>query len=235
MTVVKSNIGIKDIALPVTDEELVERFASSALKEFSVRSPRMEIFYLSDENRVEPSVLTRGRQVIYKIPRHVYLDSTIIGVSKVDIMQPLGYSDLYVPQGMWADPASLISAIADVKLAAAVAGGMGKAPTFRFVPPDKIWLYNGWSSGIYYSEVLLTHDLSLSTVSPTAFTHLLQLAELDISEYLYNKLKRIDNLDVGVGNIQLKIDNWEGAGERKRDLLKEWEEGSIDIDTITYF
>jgi hypothetical protein len=86
-------------------------------------------------------------------------------------------------------------------------------------------------------DVAMTHDLSLSTIAPGAFTHLRQLAKLDIEAFLYNKLKRLDNLDVGIGNIQLKIENWEGSEDRMRELLNSWDEGgaNLDIDNISYF
>jgi hypothetical protein len=67
-------------------------------------------------------------------------------------------------------------------------------------------------------------------------THLRQLAVLDIEEYLYNKMKRITDLDTGVGTINLRIDNWESAAQEKRDLLREWDESaSLDLDTLNYW
>ena len=82
----------------------------------------------------------------------------------------------------------------------------------------------------------MLHDPSLSTVPPGAITHLRQLAELDICEYLYGKMKRIQDLDTGIGNINLRIDNWENAAQEKRELLRDWDENaSLDFETITYF
>ena len=113
---------------------------------------------------------------------------------------------------------------------------MGHAPTFRFDPPNKLIIYNGWTGGSYRIEVGMLHDPSLSTIPPGAMTHLRQLAVLDIEEYLYNKMKRIQDLDTGVGTINLRIDNWENAASEKRDLLREWDESvNIDLDCINYF
>ena len=39
LSVVKEDIGIRDIPLPVDDAELVKRFDNSALKSFSIRYP----------------------------------------------------------------------------------------------------------------------------------------------------------------------------------------------------
>lgn len=237
MTMLKEDIGIKDIALPVDDNELISRFGNSALKEFSVRCPRIEHIFLDDSNKVSPNEYDRNSRVTYRINTTKFGNSPIIGVYHFDVARPLGYSDYYVPQGMWASPDSVLGAIADIKIAAATASSMGKAPTFEFRNPDILVVYNGWSGGVYQADIGLMHDISLSTITPTSFTNLRQLAILDLEEYLYNKLKRIDNLDVGIGNIQLKIDSWEGAADKKRDLLTDWdrEGANLDLDQITYF
>jgi hypothetical protein len=138
---------------------------------------------------------------------------------------------------MWASPDSVLTGIADIKIAASVASAMGKAPTFEFRNPDILIVYNGWSGGVYQLDIGLMHDISLSTITPTSFTNLRQLAVVDIEEYLYNKLKRMDNLDVGIGNIQLKLDDWQDAASRKREMLDTWdrEGANLDLDQITYF
>ena len=113
---------------------------------------------------------------------------------------------------------------------------MGHAPTFRFDPPNKLVIYNGWTGGSYRIEVGMLHDPSLSTIPAGAMTHLRQLAVLDIEEYLYNKMKRIQDLETGIGSINLRIDNWENAASEKRDLLRDWDEsGNLDLDVINYF
>lgn len=237
MTLIKENIGINDLPMPVDDAELLRRFQTSALREFSARSPRVLTVMMGESERIQSSEFTSGtHRITYRIPKHYIDGAAIMGIARWDVAKPLGYSDYYVPQGSWASPDSVLTALADIKIAASTASAMGKAPTTRFLPPDRIEVYNGWANGTYECDLLLAHDISLSTISPTAFTHLIQLAELDIEEFLYNKLKRLDNLDVGIGNIQLGINAWEGAGSAKRELLKEWDESAnLDIDTITYF
>ena len=238
LTLLKQDIGIKGIPLPVDDKSLYDRFVESALKEFSVRCPRTSTFLINDNERVNKHIITSSSRapIKYRIPKTFYIDSEILSVLRVDVARPLGYSDLYVPQGMWASPDSILTSIADIRVAAGVASSMGKAPTFRYEAPDIIYLYNGWSSGTYEIEIALLHDSSLSTLQPTQFTTLRRLAVLDLQEYLYNELSRMDNLDVGIGTIDLKIDRWADAADKKLDLLKEWDEdGSLSVDSIQYF
>lgn len=237
MTMIKEDIGIKNIPLPVDDNELLQRFGNSALKEFSVRCPRIEHVIIDDSDLISPAEYDRACRVTYRINTAKFGNSPIIGIYKFDVARPLGYSDYYVPQGMWASPDSVLTGIADIKIAASVASAMGKAPTFEFRNPDILIVYNGWSGGVYQLDIGLMHDISLSTITPTSFTNLRQLAVVDIEEYLYNKLKRMDNLDVGIGNIQLKLDDWQDAASRKREMLDTWdrEGANLDLDQITYF
>lgn len=238
LTVIKEDMGIKNIPLPVDDAELLKRMGNSALKEFSVRAPRAETILLNESDIITPNeVNAYNRRVTYRLPTHKFTGSVILGVTRIDLATPMEYSNYYIPQGLWMSPDMLLGAIGDVKIAASMASNMGKAPTFKFTKPDKLMIYNGWYNGTYEVDILLSHDISLSTIPDTAFTHLRQLCVLDLEEYLYGQLKRSDNADVGIGNIQLKIDNWENAGEKKLELLKEWDENgaNLDIDSVSYF
>ena len=238
MELIKQDIGIRDIVLPIDDSELVKRFGNSALKEFSVRAPRIEIMLMGETERVKTEMEAYRRvQLIYEIPKYIYEGSSILGIPHIDIARPLGYSDLYVPQGSFTSPDMLLGAIADIKMMSAVSASMGRAPTYKFITPNRIIMYNGWAGGVYEVELALMHDISLSTIQPTAFTQLLQLATLDMKEFLYNEIKRLQNLDVGIGNIELKIDSWENASSDKRALLDKWDEegANLDVDSIIYF
>ncbi len=237
LTMLKEDIGIKDIPLPVDDKELIKRIENSALKEFSVRAPRIETFRVSDNERVSVNEGERAGVLVYKIPKWVYQDSNVLAVTNVNIARPLGYSDMYIPQGSYASPDLVLGALADIKVAATIAASMARALSWQFKSPDRVLVYNGWASGIYDVEIALQHDISLTTISPTAFTQFRELCMYDLEEFLYNKLKRIDNLDVGIGNIQLRIENWEDAGQKKRDLLKDWDDNgaNLDVDNMSWF
>lgn len=238
LTLIKEDIGIKDLPLPVDDKELMRRLEMSALKEFSVRSPRIITVTVNDNEKIEnDSTADRGMRVRYRIPKWVYGDSQIIQITDFRIARPLGYSDMYIPQGGFAPPDQLIAAMGDIRMAATMGSAMGKAPTFKFEAPDVLVAFNAWAGGSYDVDVAIAHDISLATIPPTAFTHLKQLCILDIEEFLYNKLKRIDNLDLTIGNIQLKIENWEDAGSRKADLLRNWDEdgANLDLDNMYWF
>lgn len=237
MTKIKEDMGIKDIPLPVDDSELVKRFHNSALKEFSIRVPYLQEFVLDQKDALNLMSQSINGSVTYRIPPSIYQDTPILNITHLAVSRTGGYSDYYIPTGTFNSPDFVLETIADIKLAAQLGAQVSHAPTWRFDPPDKVTIYNGWSGGSYVLEAAMMHDLSLSTIPPTAFTDLIYLATLDIEEYLYNKLKRKENLSLGIGEIQLRIDSWENAGQTKRDLLKEWDENgaNLNFEPISYW
>ena len=237
ITTIKEDIGIKDLPLPVTDNEIIDRFRRSALTDFSVIYPRREICRVSDDHLTKRARDSMNTFYEYQIPKFVYQGTVILNVSNFDVARPNGYSDFYIPNANWSTPDAIIGAMADVRMAAGLASALAKAPTWEFIKPDIVRVYNGWAGGIYEVELLLRHDLSLSTVDDGAFPDLRKLAALDLAGYLYNNLKRKDNLEVGVGSIQLHIDDWSNAKNDYDELLKSWrdEGANLDFDHIRYY
>lgn len=245
VTLCKQNMGIRDLPKPVTDKDLRDRVINSSLKEFSVRKPYITTHLINENERICPDCMdgrssTLGQNNMsqrYRIPKHYYQDRTILSIPRLDVWRPSGFNDYYVPQGMVGDPVSIMTALADLKVSAEMARSMSRAPTFKFQAPDILYVYNGWAAATYEIEIATTHDESLSTIPPTAMTQFIQLAQLDLEEYMYTRLKRVQNLDLGIGSIELKIDEWQDSGNRKRDLLKEWSDNgaNLDIDNIYFF
>ena len=242
LTLCKQDMGLRDLPKPVTDNEMLWRLQHSALKEFSQRYPYTASFLIGECNRLckpyvgVPTNHTNSYSQVYQIPKQYYQEHTILDISNVQIQKPNGYNDLYVPQGMIGDPASIMMGLASIQAVGAMARQMTHALTWDFKPPDILILYNGWSGGDYEVELAMDHDPSLSTLPPGSFSTFVELCHYDLEEYLYNKLKRVQNLDLGVGSIELKIDDWADAASRKRDLLKELDETcALDTMHIMYF
>lgn len=229
LSVIKENVLGDDIPSPVSDDELLNRFERSALRLFSQVYPLVTTFTLGEENMIETGNEETHRYCDYRIPKYVYDGSVIIDIAHIDIARSNGYGDCYAPDYGWADAAQVISGVADVQMQASLASSLTKMPTKKFIQPDICRVYNGWGYGKYEIEIMLSHDLSLSTIPNDAFMDLEELATLDIGQYLYNKLKRKDGIDTGAGTYQLKIDEWANAGQEKKELLKSWREEGVNL------
>ena len=224
MTLIKGDMGIKDVPLPVVDTELLNRFDISTLREFSVRYPYLSEAWVTSKDAVDMGERSLNGSIRYIIPEKYYQGTIILDVTH---LMPGGYgseANMYMPNVVLGSADALIESVADIKLAAALGSMMAHAPTRRFDPPNRLTIYNGWSSGSYRIELALKHDLSLSTIPPGAFTDLRQLAVLDLESFVYNKIRRINRIETGIGSIDLMIDTWENAESAKQDLLRTWDE-----------
>ena len=236
LTTLKEDMEIKDVPLPVDDNVLIDRIDRSALREFSVRYPYITDIVITSEDAIDLAQRCVDGSITYIIPAKYYQGTEIIDVLGLN---PGGYgseANMYMPSIVLGSADSLIESIADIKMAAALGSVMTHAPTHRFDPPNRLSIYNGWNSASYRVEIALKHDISLSTIPPGAFTDFRQLCVLDLEQFLYGKMKRLTNLETGVGTITLNIDSWEGAGREKRELLEKWDENaSLDTARIGYF
>lgn len=237
ITTIKEDLGIGDLPLPVSDKDIIDRFKRSALADFSVIYPYVKRCCISDDDLIKRPENSHHLYYEYRIPRWAYDGTDILNVASVDVARPSGYSDFYIPNANWSTPDAVIGAMADLRMAAGLASSLAKAPTHEFLKPDVLRLYNGWAGGIYEVELLLKHDPSLHTIPDGAFMDLRELATLDMKAYLYNKLKRKDRLDVGIGSIELHIDDWSSAEADRRELLRNWrdEGANLDFDHIKYY
>lgn len=240
--VILEDIGIADLPIieTVGMDKIVQRIHNSALKEFSVRYPYIKHYEMSDEallhknGSIETQNSTKG--IDYIIPKEEYEGHELLGVSHVNVNAVSGYNDSYIPYTYSFAPDAMMNMFADIQMTADLGRMMAKSMTWEFTKPNRLRLYNGWLSGKYDVLLMLTHDDSLSTIPDTAMTHFRKLATYDVQWFLYNRFKRLQNLDVGIGSFELKIDDWADAQDKFRQYLDDIDEdGNLDIDYITYF
>lgn len=239
VNVIIDDIGMNDV--PIIDrigtDKIIARVRSSSLKEFSQRCPYIVQWKFDDRYMISAysdSDIRRG--IKYKIPNDIYRGTQVVGVSHVEPIATNGYNDFYYPSWAYYDAGSIVTSIADVQMAAALVSSMTRQMTWEFNPPDIITLYDGAISAYYQAYIKLLHDDSLSTIPPTAFTNFRRLATLDVQWYIYNQYKRLDNLNTGNGEINLKMDEFSGAKDSFYQLLDEWDESaSLDLDYLYAF
>lgn len=240
--VILEDIGIADLPIieTVGMNNIVKRIENSALKEFSQRYPYIKHFKMTDENLLHKNkddvFYSTTLGIDYIIPKEEYEGHTLLGISHINVNAVSGYNDSYVPYTYSFAPDQMMTMMPDIQMTADLGRMMAKSMTWEFTKPNKIRLYNGWLSGSYDVLLMLTHDTSLSTIPDTAMTHFRKLATYDVEWYLYNRFKRLQNLDVGIGNFELKIDDWADAQDKFRQYLDDIDEdGNLDIDYITFF
>lgn len=226
----------EDMPLPVTNEQLMRHFDRSILRPFSQYHPRQETIRFGDEARIElPNNEFNFRR--YRLPMYRFPTSICLGVASVEPINFIGYPDSYGMIPFLGSPDGLIMAMSDVRTLSALGAATTRSLTPRFTKPDMVDLYGGYAGCAYEAVILLSHDMSLSTIPDTSFESFYEFALLDMKAYFYSKLKRKDGLDTGVGSIQMKIDDWSGARQERDELVRRWrDEGyNFDYESMEYF
>lgn len=236
---VKDDMGLRDLPPTVTDQELLDRFTNSCLKEFSLIYPRLETFNMGRDDLVDPpgSYYSHTSGIRYRIPRHITAQKmNILAVLKIEPMRMNGFADFMWP-GIGFSPYDVMDSVSNIQAAAAVGQNVVNSLTWDFDSlRNEIVLYHGWSTISYTVRISVAHDASLSTVPPTAMSTLRELATYDIGQYIYNTMKRKNNIDTGVGTITLNIDEFADYGSKKKDLLdKLSEDANLDIEELEFF
>lgn len=156
-------------------------------------------------------------------------------------LTPVMYvSDVHIPfmnqRGQWGDiaPAYGISRSVQGVLTAQAymmtAGQMRAEPTFDYKGFNKIQLL-GWPKTVLTFCVAAEHMPNLETIPDSCYDSFMQLANLDLGEYLWNNLKMYDPIPTAHGEYKLKIDQFERCTEQKEQLLEKWRDVyHVDMD-----
>lgn len=129
--------------------------------------------------------------------------STVMDISYFDGYRPVGMSIEEVVMG------SLMTNTASLS--------KYRYHRFKFIPPNRISL-----RGFGTDELAITLKLafpSFSAIPDSVIEQFLDLATEDIKIFVYNKLKHYDQLQLPVGNIELKLDNLSGGEEGRQAVI----------------
>nr|DAR75783.1 MAG TPA: hypothetical protein [Caudoviricetes sp.] len=117
-----------------------------------------------------------------------------------------------------------------------LAGLMRAEPTFDYLGENKIRLF-GYPMTTLTFVVACEHEPNGETIEDSCYQSFMELAELDLSAYLYNVLKYFEGMPTAFGNISMKSEEYAGAAAERRQLLKDWTETfHLDQeDSFVYF
>lgn len=235
--VIKDDLGLRDLPPAITDADIIKRIERSSLKDFSIIYPRQESFRIGINDMVDPCdrlyVKTTG--IRYYIPKHFLMQYNPITCISVDVCNAY-QGGLVWPYNLGYSPDDIMTGVAGIKALAGVAGNLCNAITHRY-DNTKNWIivYNGWTESTYEVMMGVMHDINLATIPNTAMLTFRDLATNDVGSYLYNTLMRRDNIDTGVGTIDLKIDRLADCAQRYKDLIKELsDEANLDMDEMEW-
>ena len=111
-----------------------------------------------------------------------------------------------------------------------VAGQMRSEPTFDYIGNNKIRLY-GFPRVDLTFKLACEHDPNGESIEDGCYDSFMELAILDVKQFLYNTLKLYDGIPTAFGNINLKIDDLQSAEADRNALLDKWRDTfHLDMD-----
>lgn len=96
--------------------------------------------------------------------------------------------------------------------------------TFDFQPPRTLTIYNIFASSKIVIDFGFEHDKSMASIPETCRESFVELALLDVKENLYPTLKMYNELQTSIGNVNLRLDDWQNAEADRKELLNRWDD-----------
>ena len=95
--------------------------------------------------------------------------------------------------------------------------------TYEFIEPCTLILYNQIVSNTLDITLAFEHHKSLATIPQTAETSFFELALCDCEINFYQIAKHWKSIETAIGTVNLDIDDWADAQNRRQELLSEWD------------
>lgn len=221
----KMALGIYSIKLPVDDEQLYQDvIVDTTIPTFSIYIPYeytlvadLNELRVSDRYAADDSSLISN---IYEIPK-LFDRQKCIGVN--NIRPYIEYNGMMMTSSY--ETIDSYQCLATGQTLANLSSAMIPPQTFKFLPPNRFQIFNQvlYNNKVYL-DLAFTHSPELYTIEETARESFFKLALLDTKAYLYAQMKYYTTIQTAFGQMDLKVDSWEGAENERHDLLNDWDE-----------
>jgi hypothetical protein len=224
ISAIKTELGLFDITLPFKDDDgrpiPTENVIYSVIQTMTIPiySQFVPWHKIGDCNVADMFVVDQQKG-IYKLPEFLCL-TPILYV--IDVRMPLHntrgtYGDIAPAYGISRSAEGVVTSQSYMMLA----GEMRAEPTFEYLGENKIRLY-GWPKTLLTFEVACQHEPNGESIEPGCYDSFMELATLDIKVFLWNNLKRYKSIPSSYGNLNLEIDEFQGADQERKSLLDRW-------------
>ena len=161
------------------------------------------------------------KNCIYELPSYLTITPVMY---IVDIHMPFmntrgTFGDISPAYGINRSVSGVVSSMAYMMLA----GQMRAEPSFEFIPPNQVQMC-GFPKTIVTFELACEHEPNGETIPAGCYQSFLDLATLDLKEFLWNNLKHWDKIPSAFGTVDLKIDEFQSASGDKKALLEKWDD-----------
>lgn len=221
---IKMSLGLYGITLPFkdpitgqttpTENVIMDVIKTITIPEFSQFVPWMRTGDIS----VNSLKLVDREKNIYMLPAFLTLTPVMYVASvKLPYQNTRGtYGDIAPAYGINRSAQGVATSMAYMM----VAGQMRAEPTFDYLGENKIRLY-GYPKTVLSFTVACEHEPNGETIDAGCYDSFMKLATFDMKVFLYNNLKLYDGIPTAFGNINLKIEEFQGADAEREAFLEQ--------------
>ncbi len=233
-----TQLGLYNITLPFKDNKTgdtipVENIIRDVL--VSTTIPRYSQFVpwirTNDINIDQLEVVDKSNN-IYMLPNILTTTNVLYVVDVYPVANFCGtYIDSTAP--IYGGVNSLAEGIINATEYMMLSNQMRNEPTFDYLGYNKIRLYGYPRRGIITIKVACNHEPNGETIEDDCRDSFLELAILDVKEFLYNNLKYYEEIPSAFGSIKLRIEDYQSAPSDRDQLLEKWRD-TFHLDFIDY-
>ena len=238
MTRIKLNLGLMNIATPFEnlDDTILTIIKEITVPTFSIYQPFKEWVTLYGPTDLE--VLERNARHT-KILLPEFKSRNLLYVFDVcyddSNMSNSGPSEFFLDTSMNITDRQTLESILMANVGMRMTNAMAAKPTFHFEHPRTLYLYGRYVGTSLKFYMGFEHDKSLASIPDTCREEFIKLAMLDVKENLYATMKHYTEVNTALGNINLKIDEWNDADNQRKDLLEKWDDiYHLDMQSFYY-
>lgn len=233
---IKMQLGLYNITLPFKDDITgqptpTENVIRDVLKTVTIPVYSQYVPWIREGTiNVNNLKVVDRRNGIYMLPAFLTI-TPVMYVSSVDlpVVNNRGsYGDIAPAYGINRSVQGVLTSQAYMM----VAGQMRAEPTFEYLGENKIRLY-GYPKCDLSFRVACQHEPNGESIKDSCYDSFMELAILDVKQFLYNTLKLYDGIPTAFGNINLKIDDYQSAETDRNVLLDRWRD-TFHVDAIDW-
>lgn len=228
------DLGLDVLGLESTFPTLVKVIETKTINAFSNYISAYYKIYLNledEKNIIRKDHVTLGVEYRIDDPVLKKFHLPILGVEQIDYSNNGGVVDPFDPNS-----AEYYNSILASKLNLSLDNVlMGAEYTYNrtltdFAMPwkryfeyrgDNLLYLRNYAFGGTVEITVRTNWPNLASIPAEFYQEFMTLARYDVKVYLFSSLKYLSNITTPAGNLDLKIDDWDGASREREDYLKE--------------
>ena len=228
----KRRLGVSTFKLPFDDEELIDILYEDTLPTFSKYFPKYLTLPINLEKcpparfKVADKAKYYGRRAYHLAEEINRYGSEIIPLDIEDIDYFLNDGSDFITYSGEMAGLTPYEVVANSHYSSTAAAMLNVEPVHFFEAPDILILDEKGFAQIHgnliYVTFLTMHNGDLSSINLTYIDYLTRLYMCDLQIALYAVLKHMDKIDTTFGEIDLKIDDWQDAEQKREELQDDW-------------